>query len=277
MTLPRRALILDDDDNDFNSDELLPPLDEPTANTNDSFYREEKSSSSVAEKEAEPTSTENESGWIWDPKAFLLTLGLLSVVLGGMVYAIYHFGMTDRIVENMPQQPTNQSSTVNEPSKDPTTSTGNPILDQYPDAPKVGDSSKITVTIPKDKKSIVTDSGSKLTIDKSFFISNNRPCTVTKNTDFCLVGSTTEGDVMYNIYFFKDAAHSMLFEDVSNFTKATVKGSPSAGVLPVDTNNQKNAALAVVNKDSSGWVILSNTGDFKKVEKLASKVTVTSK
>lgn len=150
----------------------------------------------------------------------------------------------------------------------------NPILDGFPKAPKVKDS-RTTVVI--DDRGVQAFPGFTLTYREGFF----RPfttddCTLTKAEEFCLIGRDGSAKPQFNVIFLKDAAHSRLFENPSNFKREIVKGAETAGSLDIETGGRSNRGLVIVSSDSSGWLILSR-GEKLDIPRLTKELSVTKR
>lgn len=127
-----------------------------------------------------------------------------------------------------------------------------PLLDMYPSAPEVSEG---TVKTAVKNDTIAVEPGGVLTLKGSKIINPVDPCSSTEITDFCLVGRIVT-DTPADIFFLKDAARSRLFENPKGFAPVKVPGSPAAATLKLNLGENDASAFVVLNKNSSGWMIV---------------------
>jgi hypothetical protein len=84
-------------------------------------------------------------------------------------------------------------------------------------------------------------------------------CTVTLATDFCLAArgaDSVDPKKTVDVYYFKDAAHSRIFENPSNFKKVDVTGSLASAIMEIKlVSGKPTPVIAIVGHNSSGFMI----------------------
>ena len=77
------------------------------------------------------------------------------------------------------------------------------------------------------------------------------------------------------VYLFKDMAHSKAFADAWDGKPVTVEGSPGAAVMLMELSTGVHAVLAVVNPDSTGYMIVLPTNlNYATAENLAGFIRI---
>lgn len=77
------------------------------------------------------------------------------------------------------------------------------------------------------------------------------------------------------IYLFKDMAHSKAFVNAWDGSPVEVEGSPAAAVMLMELSTGVHAVLAIVNPDSSGFmIVLPQNLNYETAENLASSVRI---
>lgn len=114
---------------------------------------------------------------------------------------------------------------------------------------------------------ISTSSKNVLKISETSITSSSGSCTVQKDTDFCLAGTTHYKNSDFDIFFIKDAVYSRLFENIQNFEKLSIRNSMGSGVFNLAFQNGNPSTLAIVNKDGSGWMITGTSSNENEILK----------
>lgn len=131
-----------------------------------------------------------------------------------------------------------------------------PLQELSAGAPTVS-ASKVTASVVG--STIVTTDNVSLSVKGVPLTGVQVACDTTLETDFCLVarGATpADATKMLDIYFFKDAAHSRIFENPSNFNKIEVSGSLAAASMEINLIGGKpTQVIVVVAANSSGFMI----------------------
>lgn len=136
----------------------------------------------------------------------------------------------------------------------------NPIVSLYPQAPVVV-AKQVSVGIANG--TIKATDGTSLILKGAKLTPPAQQCRITDPTEFCLVATGSGSGVGFDLYYLKDAAHSRLFENPASFTKVSVANSPAAGVVPINTGKENAQAGVIVNPNSSGWMIVAESGGEK--------------
>lgn len=194
-------------------------------------------------------------------KRIALSLGAIALIMA-LAYGTYYLLHKDN-GESTPRGDSTPTATATAPKGAIVT----PLTKQYPGAPKAKEGPS-TITISKEGTA-QDSAGNILTVNGKKIYNPSENCTVSQATDFCLTGlihDNTEIDV----YYLKDAVHSRLFPDNKDYTPLKIQGSPAAGALPMDIAGEKRSAIAIANKDSSGWMLVVKKGDVNQIASLAS-------
>jgi hypothetical protein len=216
---------------------------------------------------------------------------LIVLVVGGYLGATAFFNDTSLTSETTK----NEEVKVNPDGSIQKNERNRPLLDAFPNAPKVGAG---TTTVEVKKDTIVSSTGYSLTIKNQKLIQSETDCEANAPTDFCFAARTeiqvdetaTQSETTeetaetssnineLNVYFFKDAAHSRIFENPEDFKKIEVPGASTAGIMTVDLAGDTSPTIVVVNNNSSGFMItLMGDSTLAEAEKLAATLSVKSK
>ena len=133
-----------------------------------------------------------------------------------------------------------------------------PFLNILPDAPVPP--TDVAITARSDETGVwISNSTSKtyhLTFAGMEFDTTKK--TLVKNDEFALVAtSQTEGE--WNgtqIYLFKDMVRSQIFAQAWDRSQLDVEGAAAAGVMYLELAGQIHAVVAIVNPDSTGFLIV---------------------
>lgn len=148
-----------------------------------------------------------------------------------------------------------------------------PLLDAFPNAPEVTAGG---VTTMVNENSIITSTSKYLSIKNVEIVGAQIECVVTQPTDFCLSARTLDtAKQEMDIYFLKDAAHSRMFENPSNFRTVDVPGATTAGVMEIALIGGKpTPIIVVVNSDSSGFMIALPNATLDEAASIATSLIV---
>lgn len=198
---------------------------------------------------------EDQSKKIWKVIIFAVVAVIaLAVVLFATINPLVK--NAEKTKETNTPQPTNTSETETKAK------TNNPIMKLYPKAPTV----KVENTTSKLNKNTITTNKNKLTFDSSVKLSKTVTACETRNpTDLCLSSYAKQNDKQYDIYYLKDAAHSRIFENAENTKKLNITGAQASATLTLKTEDNEKPALVILNKNSSGYMIL-NSDNSKNTE-----------
>jgi hypothetical protein len=131
-----------------------------------------------------------------------------------------------------------------------------PLKDLVKGAPQV-EAGKVTASVVG--ATIVTSDNVSLTVANSKLTGAQIECSATLITDFCLAArgsDATDPNKNLDIYFFKDAAHSRIFENAENFKKVDVPGSLAAASMEINlVSGKPTPVIVVVAPNSSGFMV----------------------
>jgi hypothetical protein len=131
-----------------------------------------------------------------------------------------------------------------------------PLRDIATNAPAV-ETSKVTAAVVG--ATIVTSDNVSLTVANTKLTGSQIECSATLVTDFCLAArnaDTEDAAKNLDIYFFKDAARSRIFENAENFKKIDVPGSLAAATMEINLVGGKlTPIIVVVAPNSSGFMV----------------------
>ncbi len=132
-----------------------------------------------------------------------------------------------------------------------------PLTSLYLNAPKVMPG-VVTTSVLDD--TITTSTNHSLTITRLPLEPASTACQVTQPTDFCIAARGNVAGTQIEIYYLKDAVHSRLFENPTDFNPITTPKGKSA-TLTIQIGEKKYPALIMAHEDSSGWMIISKNPD----------------
>lgn len=147
---------------------------------------------------------------------------------------------------------------IKEDPASPTTLTKpkTPLKDLAKNAPAV-EAGKVTASVVG--STIVTSENVSLTVSNTKIAASQIECSATLVTDFCLAARNADAaDATKNldIYFFKDAARSRIFENAENFKKVDVSGSVAAATMEINlVSGKPTPVIVVVAPNSSGFMV----------------------
>lgn len=140
-----------------------------------------------------------------------------------------------------------------------------PLLEKFSSAPSVGDGLS---TATAEGSTITTSEGFALTVSGAKLNPTQTECAAVKSTDFCLAARGTTATMPatdtkvetvsteVDVYHFKDAAHSRIFENPSEYKELEVPGASASAVMKVAlVGGQPTPVIVVVNSDSSGFMV----------------------
>lgn len=134
-----------------------------------------------------------------------------------------------------------------------------PLKDLAKNAPAV-EAGKATASVVG--STIVTSENVSLTISNTKIMASQIECSVTLVTDFCLAArnadtaDTADATKNLDIYFFKDAARSRIFENAEKFKKVNVSGSIAAATMEINlVSGKPTPVIVVVAPNSSGFMV----------------------
>lgn len=190
---------------------------------------------------------------------FLVLLILVATIVVSFVAWKIFSGATEKT--NIPQPSPTPSISV---SEDVGVEEGSPqpLLALFPEAPEVKDGA---VTASVVESSIADSNGKAVQIEEAVLTPATTVCEVSHPTDFCLAGRGVSGNVNYDIYYLKDAAHSRMFENPENFKKVQIVGAEAAGVLNLKMGDRVTPTLVAVQSDSSGWMMVFQSGETAEI------------
>ena len=149
----------------------------------------------------------------------------------------------------------------------------NPIIALWPEAPKVISVSK---TIKSSQNSFAisyqnfTDT---FTAPEQITSIPAQQCSLNLSTDFCLLGESLNA----NYYYFNDLAHSKFLESSSGFTQEKISAFKISGYSKITLAGNQVDTLALVNKDSSGiLIVFKNTLDQSQIESFTKQISFVS-
>lgn len=194
----------------------------------------------------------------------------LFIILGALVFVL---GLGAVAYSTVPQ--TGGTALAQQKPADDTTAQR--FLNLYPDAPAVSTQSLMETEILPNGVNI--KDGYVLTFAGMDFEGTN--FTASNPSDFGIAATAqVEGD--WNgtqVYVFKDMAHSRAFADAWDGTEVEVEGAAAAVVMYMDLSGGTRAVLAIVNQDSSGFMIVlpgnlnyesaENLQKFVRIEKIS--------
>lgn len=217
-------------------------------------------SSSVKEKSTQKNNKTTNIAW------GIIAISIIALLTALGIY-MYH-NSQDNDKKNKPVQQTTTS--VAPKPKNTDTTSKMPLLDQYAAAPTVN-ATPTTVSI---NNNIITSSDNNTLKfnDTTKVFATAQKCNISNPTDFCQVasGKNDKTKESFDIYYLKDAAHSRLFENPVDFQKANIVGSPSSGTMKIDLGGSKANILTIVNKNSSGWlIVMNNNANTNNITKAA--------
>lgn len=200
---------------------------------------------------------------------------VLAVLIGGG-----YFGMKTFMSSQETQQKSADESVTASPEEQSISPTEvakpkNPLKDLAASAPKV-EAGKATASVVG--STIVTSDNISLSVANSKLTASQIECTVTLSTDFCLAARGTDAadtNKTLDIYFFKDAARSRVFENAENFKKANVAGSLTSATMTINlVAGKPTPVVVVVAPNGSGFMISLPQGTSDDAEAFTKNLTL---
>ncbi len=190
----------------------------------------------------------------------------LFIVLGALIFVL---GLGAIVFASLPQ--TGAGTALAQPR--PVDDTSQRFLNLYPDAPTV--STNVSKVSSADSLGVQVNDGYRLTFAGMEWQATGYEAIVPK--DFGIAAKAqVEGE--WNgteVYLFKDMAHSRAFENAWDGKEVTVEGAAAAVVMYMDLPGGTKAVLAVVNPDSSGFMIaLPANLNYESAENLQNFVRI---
>lgn len=214
----------------------------------------------------------NNNIWIGAVTFFVL---LFAFGFGG--YLLADKVLTEKIIEKeeflvAPEPELSQSGEVS--SETPTIT--NPISELTMVLPPVTAAEIIVTTTAEN---IVAPNSKTLNIDKEIVKvqAPSQGCVVINPNDFCFAGNGTlvTDKIPLEFYYLKDAAHSRMFDNATNFEEVTIKGAAVAGTMNSGSDANSLKLLTIINDDSSGFMIrLPEGASTAHVNELIGALTV---
>lgn len=183
-----------------------------------------------------------------------IALLVAAVIVGGGYFGLKAFVGS----QESQQKAADQAITQEESPSSPTalSKPKAPLRDLTKSAPAV-EASKVTASVVG--STVVTSENVSLTVVNSKLTPVQVECSATLATDFCLAArgiDSTDATKNLDIYFFKDAAHSRIFENPANFKPGSVSGSLAAASMEINlVAGKPTAVVVVVAPNSSGFMI----------------------
>lgn len=191
-----------------------------------------------------------------------LAAALFLAVLGTVIYTFIPIGPGNSL-----EQPRPPATTVAE----------SPFTALYPNAPAAPTDTALTANA--DKTGVWLNDGERNTFHLTFagmdFTATDK--SVVKTTEFGLMATAgVKGKWSgTQIYAFKDMVHSTVMGQGWDRAIVKVDGSPAAGVMYLELAGEVHAVLAIVNPDSSGFlIVLPEDLNYASAENLAQFVRV---
>lgn len=132
----------------------------------------------------------------------------------------------------------------------------NPLLTLAAGAPSV-EPGEVTASVVG--STVVTSDNISLTVRNSELSEVQIGCSTTLTTDFCLAARGADAKdpaKSVDVYFFKDAAHSRIFENPANFQETSVTGSLAAAAMEINlVSGKPTPVIVVVAPNSSGFMV----------------------
>lgn len=115
------------------------------------------------------------------------------------------------------------------------------------------------VTASVEGSTVVTTDNVALAVKNNTLSPIQIECSTTLTTDFCLAArgaDSVDPAKTLDIYYLKDAAHSRIFENPTNFQQTTVAGSLAAASMEINlVAGKPTPVIVVVAPNSSGFMI----------------------
>lgn len=183
-----------------------------------------------------------------------LSILIVAVIVGGGYFGLQAFVGS----QESQQKAADTTITQEENPVEPTvlTKPKTPLKDLANGAPAV-EASKVTASVVG--STVVTSENVSLTVSNSKLTAVQIECATTLATDFCLAArgeDETDPTKTMDVYFFKDAAHSRIFENPANFKPGSVSGSLASASMEINlVSGKPTAVVVVVAPNSSGFMI----------------------
>lgn len=187
-------------------------------------------------------------------KVIGIALLVAAVIVGGSYFGLRAFVGS----QESQQKAADQAVTQEESPASPTSLTKPkaPLRDLTKSATSV-EAGKVTASVVG--STIVTSDNVSLTVANNKLTAVQVECSATLVTDFCLAArgvDSTDAAKSLDVYFFKDAAHSRIFENPANFKPGAVPGSLAAASMEINlVSGKPTAVVVVVAPNSSGFMI----------------------
>lgn len=206
-----------------------------------------------------------------------LIVSIVALIVAGIVGFLMLISVTppESKQDTSPSGNPSPSEQVQKPSSGPSTSApqdvkadSSPLADAMgnPQKPKQG---KKTVTL-NGKDTLVPGSEKSLKITGASLTRPENGCEVSSPTSFCLAGYGDISGIPVEVYYFKDIAHSMFFNNPKSF-KVVEGGTSNNTVVITDISFAGNERKTIVigRSDASGFMITSSQ---EQSEAFANKV-----
>jgi hypothetical protein len=187
-------------------------------------------------------------------KVFGFSFLIVAVIVGGGYFGLKTFMGS----QDSQQQAADQAVVQEENAASPTalTKPKTPLRDLAKNAPAV-EASKVTASVVG--ATVVTSDNISLTVANSKLTAVQIECSTTLPTDFCLAArgaDSVDATKTLDVYFFKDAAHSRIFENPENFKPSSVSGALVSATMEINlVSGKPTPVIVVVAPNSSGFMI----------------------
>lgn len=190
-----------------------------------------------------------------------IALSALAIIfVAALVYGTYYLMTKDNKPDAAPKSTPTQTVSSEQASQ---VAAKNPLGKLYPNTAKV-EEGQVTVSVNKDGIAASSD-GNTLKAKEGKLQSASDPCTLSQGDEFCLVASGNNKKQSYDVYYLRDAANSRLFENPKNFQKTTLSGAAAAATLKMSIGDKEFPALATLNRNSSGWMVIFKNGNASPI------------
>lgn len=187
-------------------------------------------------------------------KVIGIALLVAAVIVGGGYFGLKAFVGSQESQQKAADQAVAQEESPSSPTA--LTKPKTPLRDLTKSATPV-EAGKVTASVVG--STVVTSDNVSLTVVNTKLTAVQVECSATLATDFCLAArgvDSADATKNLDIYFFKDAAHSRIFENPANFKPASIPGSLAAASMEINlVAGKPTAVVVVVAPNSSGFMI----------------------